>query len=175
MIFKGLDSISLEEIHCKIEGLGYVGHTTIYYRVPGVVMDVGMVELKKECDLTKMLEYAKENNYRIDLYVKHFFLEEGTGQTSNDIYSNVCPDEHASNDSHDVGYLIDEIDDYEWEDSDYSMGEDDDRLFEENVDEEAEWIGRIKQTLGLSEDGDDSVGVDSDEEVSKESDVDSLE
>ncbi|KAL1818708.1 hypothetical protein ACET3Z_013577 [Daucus carota] len=46
-----------------------------------------------------MLEYAKANNYRIDLYVKHFFLEEGSGQTSNDIYSHVCPDEHVSNES----------------------------------------------------------------------------
>ena len=113
-------------------------------------MDVGMVEIKKECDLTKMLEYAKDNNYRIDLYVKHFFLEERKGQTSNDIYSNVCLDEHASNDSHDVGYFIDEIEDYEWEDNDYSIGEDDDILFAENVDEEAEWIGSYKQILGLS-------------------------
>lgn len=137
-------------------------------------MDVGMVEIKKESDITKMLKYAKDNNYRIYLYVKHFFLEERKGQTSNDIYSNVCPDEHASNDSHDVGYFIDEIEDYEWEDSDYSIGEDDDILFAENVDEEAEWIGSYKQTLGLSEDGDDSVGQDYDEEVSKESDVDSL-
>lgn len=55
------------------------------------------------------------------------------------------------------------------------MSEDDDRLFAENVDDGAKWIGRIKHSLGLLVKGDESKRQDTDEEDSQDSNVDSLD
>lgn len=76
-------------------------------------MDVSMISIRNEADVNKMLDYAQTNNFGIDLYVKHSTQEKGTSQTSNDIYDNVCPNEYEKNKSNDIGYFIDEIDDYE--------------------------------------------------------------
>lgn len=63
----------MKEISFKFELLGYIEFHFLYLKVTGELMVVGMVDIKKEFDLTKMLEYSKTNNYITDLYVKHFF------------------------------------------------------------------------------------------------------
>lgn len=40
--FWGLNDISYDEIREKVEGLGYSGLKTLYYRIPTMPMDAGM-------------------------------------------------------------------------------------------------------------------------------------
>lgn len=42
----------------KGEALGYVGFHSLYYKVPGVTMDVSMISIRNEADVNKMLDYA---------------------------------------------------------------------------------------------------------------------
>lgn len=104
-----------------------------------------------------------KTNYRVDIYVKHFNEDEDDDRELQEKdYENLCPDSDERRDSNDLVYLDEEDKEWPgWSDSDYAMS-DDDALFDQNVDEGAEWIGKIRYDLGLS-DADDS-GEEEDEE-----------
>ena len=89
-------------------------------------------------------------------------------------YHNVHPEEFNAGT---IEFLdLEELDeDYHFSDSEYSFGEVDDKLFSENVDAGAEWLGRLQQHLGLTNEDDISEDKsDSDAGIVDTSDSDFL-
>ncbi|KAL8135487.1 hypothetical protein AgCh_010215 [Apium graveolens] len=111
-----------------------------------------------------MIGLARTNNKKIDVYVKHY------DETSLDTFEDHNLFQRIEGDgSNDVGEWSDELDDYNFDDSDYSVT-DDDMVFANNIDEGVEWVGRIREDPGLGKEvGDESEGE------RHESDCDDLE
>ncbi|KAL1815953.1 hypothetical protein ACET3Z_018527 [Daucus carota] len=175
--FHGIQKLTFDDIGDKVRALGYSGFKDLYFRVPTKSLETGLVPLKNEGDMILMLSYAQENNYRCDIYVKHFNDQEDDDRELTDKdYENICPEDYERRGSNQVINLDEEDEEWcAWSDSDYAMS-DDDALFDQNVDAGAEWIGKIRHHLGLS-DADDS-GEEEDDECGDNgdaSDCDSLD
>ena len=175
--FYGIQKLTFDDIGDKVRALGYSGFKNLYLRVPTKSLETGLVPLKNEGDMILMLSYAQENNYRCDIYVKHFNDQEDDDRELTDKdYENICPEDYERRGSNQVINLDEEDEEWcAWSDSDYAMS-DDDALFDQNVDAGAEWIGKIRHHLGLS-DADDS-GEEEDDECGDNgdaSDCDSLD
>lgn len=87
-----------------------------------------MVLLTNDEEVDVMKAYARMNGNEIDVYVKHDF-------EIDDAYAR---ERNEGNGSNDVGDYSDELDDQDFVDSEYSMSDQDDKLFSENVDEDIE-------------------------------------
>lgn len=77
-----------------------------------------------------MKAHAWQNHYMIDLYIKHDEIELGASENDNIFWSN------EGDGSNNVGDESDEVDDYNWAESVYSMNDEDDMLFNRDVDKE---------------------------------------
>lgn len=120
--------INMENLRLKARALSYGGLQCLYYRVPRTPLEC-MVLLTSDEAIKVMKEHAINNGNKIDVYLKHNFEiddEQACGQ-------------NKDNESNDVGDYNDELDDLDFVDSEYSMSDQDDRLFSKNVDDE---IGR---------------------------------
>lgn len=145
------EELTYEYLRCKTKAIGHKGLFCMYYRNPKEKLENGLVLMRSETDIEDMKECAKANDNRIDVYVKH------CDETSLDSFEDHNLFERSEGDgSNDVGEWSDELDDYNFEDSDYSMT-DDDMLFANNIDEGVEWVGRIREDLGLDREVADHV------------------
>ena len=144
-----INDLSYDDIHEKVDGLGYSGMKTMYYRVPTMPMDAGMKLLQNESDCLRMIGFGKENNFSIDIYVEHYTELEITAEH----YHNVHPEEFNA-DTNEFLDLEELDEDYHFSESEYLFDEVDDQLFSENVDSPAEWVGKLHNHLGLTNDDD---------------------
>ena len=118
-------------------------------------MDGGLVLLKEDKDVEDMLSFAMENDNKIDVYVQH------SNQEFKENFGGV-------NDVAEDRVSVDELDDSDFAESDYSMT-DDDMLYNDNVDGGVEWVGALRAGLGLGEEvvmhpeNEEECGKDSDE------------
>lgn len=79
-----------------------------------------------------IVDYEKENNCLIDVFVEHYTEYQLTTKG----YENVHPKKYESAESNEFLDLEEVSDvDYKWYDNEYSMGIDDDNFFYENADE----------------------------------------
>ena len=141
--FHGIHKLSIDDIGEKVQALGYTEFKDLYFRVPTKSLETGLIPLKNVGDFNLMLSYAQENNYRADIYVKHFNEEEDDDcdLTSKD-YENICPADYKKRDSNDLVDMDEDDEEWHgWSDSNYPMS-DDDALFEDNVDEVQSGLGR---------------------------------
>ena len=121
-----VDDLDKETLRVKTKVLGYGGLFCLYYRTPGKPLEAATLILD-DVDIIKMKWYARKNNNKIDVYVKHTteldFLnigKEGESLDSSDV------EEHSDSD------------DMDFVDSEYSMSDQDDRQYSENVDEDVD-------------------------------------
>lgn len=104
---------------------------TLYFRVSTRIIDVGTKLLQYQGDCDIMVGYGKQNNYRIDTYVEHYTEHRLSAKD----YENVHFEEYASGQSNEFVDLKELDEDYYFSDSEYLMGEGDDREYAENVDQ----------------------------------------
>lgn len=144
-----LDEIHMDSLRVWTKALGYGGLTCLYYRKPNVGLDEGLMLLLTEDDVEEMKRYALENSNTIDVYVSHSNEDELVSFEDVNVFRKINEECNEGNASNDVGDWSDELDDYDFADSDYS-DEDDDMLFSRYVDDEGvDWVGRLREELGL--------------------------
>ena len=156
------DKMSLLEMDDIAEKLGHVPHVGFYYRLPGVTLDNGLVFMNTDEDVMAMIACLPSSR-TAEMYLKHFGgikLLEYQNRTDDGVY--VEPDEidigveknfdigldfglglgddqQTNEESNEVGCHNDEPTEYEhFSDGSYGMGDEDDHLFETNVDEGVE-------------------------------------
>lgn len=144
-----LDEIHMDTLREWTKALVYGGLTFLYYRKPNVGLDEGLTLLLTETDVEEMKTCALENSNTIDVYVSHSNEDELVSFEDVNVFRKINAECNEGNASNDVGDWSDELDDYDFVDSDYS-DEDDDMLFSRYVDVEGvDWVGRLREELGL--------------------------
>lgn len=131
------NEISMENLRTKSKTLGNRGLHCLYYRKPKLVIEGGLVLIRNKGDVIVMKGYAKQNDVRHE-------HEEALGSLE---AANIFGMSEWDG-SNDVGDWNNKLDDYDFVDSDYSITNND-ILFSKNVDEQVEWVGRLREELGL--------------------------
>lgn len=156
--------ISYDSLRTYAKAMGYKGLFCLYYRRPNVEFEKSLQLITDDSYVVAMKGYAMENDNKIDIYVEH------CDETNLGAFDDINVFERSEGDgSNEVGEWSDELDDYDFDDSDYS-DTDDDMVYANNVDEGVEWVGRIRDRIGLGKEDTDSDKAYNDTDCDDDSD-----